>query len=125
MNAAWTAQRLRSMSAAEVAMRVRRRRMLASWRRRPQWSPPVFTATLQPSRYRLPILKDEPCAPELIAAADAQLAGEVVLLGQRFSVGHTDWHLDPQSGVTAPMEFGPLLDYRDPGSSATCATSGS
>jgi len=36
-----------------------------------------------------------------------------VALGQTFSLGDVDWSLDPQSGRTAPPDFGPLLDYRD------------
>lgn len=107
--------RLRTMSAAEVAVRARRRVMLEAWRRRRVWSSPVFTAVPSAGSYVPPALDDEPGVAEAIAQADCQLAGGVDLLGQTFSTLGTDWHLDPQSGVRSPLDFGPLFDYRDGG----------
>ncbi len=43
------------------------------------------------------------------------LSGRMTLLGQEFSLCEVNWSLDPQSGSTAPMAFGPTLDYRDAG----------
>jgi hypothetical protein len=107
------AKRLRTMSAAEVATRARRRVMLEGWRRKKIWEPAELVAAPATSEYVLPPLDGEPGVAEAVAEADRQLAGSVELLGQTFSTLDTEWRLDPQSGIRSPLDFGPLLDYRD------------
>ena len=113
MKPAWALSRLRTMSAEEVLARSRRRVMLEAWRRRTDWRAPRPIGPVV-SRYQLPPLAGAPGAAEVLRPAEAQLSGRMALLGQEFQLQPACWHLDPQSGVTAPPEFGPLLDYRDP-----------
>ena len=112
-NMPWLLQRVRMMSPAEVAWRVRSRALLESWKRRSHLPPLVFAARPSLSGYRLPPSVGVQSLEVIVRRADGQLAGTTVALGQTFSTVDTDWHLDPQTGVSAPLDFGPLLDYRD------------
>lgn len=110
---AWRLHRLQMMSAGEVLWRVRTRVMLEIWRRQgPPMAPSPRLDAVDP--YRL---------PEPLPAAEAQavldvgrrlLDGSYTALGFSFDLDPVSWHLDPQSGVRAPLSFGPLMDHRDP-----------
>jgi hypothetical protein len=50
----------------------------------------------------------------LLDEAEQMLAGHFRVLGLRVTEDPFDWHLEPQSGLRAPRQFGPSLQYRDP-----------
>jgi hypothetical protein len=112
---AWKLNRVRCMSAAEIAHRI------------------VKAATLQVERLGLkrlevpaPDLDFEP-RPWIDAGAKVEAAGYSAA-ADRFAAGVFDvfalegielgtpprWNRDPRTGVEAPLTFGKLLDYRDP-----------
>lgn len=109
---AWHARRLRTMSPGEVVSRVQTRSRYEVWRRRswpepPLVRPPVVT-------YRFPSDNHEEAVPEVVTRADGLLAGGLTALGQTFPLQDIEWNRDPQSGITAPLEFGPTMNCRDP-----------
>jgi hypothetical protein len=112
---AWKLNRVRCMSAAEIAHRIAK------------------AATLQVERLGLKRL--EIPAPDLsytpnrwVHAAPRVEAQRYVDAAERFAAGVFDvfalenaelgtpprWNRDPRTGVEAPLSFGKLLDYRDP-----------
>ena len=110
---AWWLRRLQMMSAGEVLWRARTRGMLEIWRR--QWPPPPPPPRLPaPDPYRPPVSLPSPDARAVVDAGRRLLDGGYTALGCTFGLDPVAWHLDPQSGVTAPLAFGPLMDYRDP-----------
>lgn len=106
-------RRFQVMSPSEVGLRLRDRARSEVWRRRMTWPPPRFVAQPVPSSYRLPSLDVAQRGQSAVQQAESMLDGRLVALGQTFSLGDVRWGLDPQSGRTAPLQFGPLLDYRD------------
>ncbi|HZF14558.1 MAG TPA: alginate lyase family protein [Steroidobacteraceae bacterium] len=111
----WRLNRLRCMSAAEIAHRIGRALLLRMELRgalgsdhggTPDLSTDVapwirVSAAIEPSRYR--------------AAADRIAAGRFDLFALRdIELGSPpDWNRDPKTGTSAPMGFGLLIDYRD------------
>jgi len=112
-HAKWLCRRLQMMSAGELALRLRDRVRFAVWRRGRAWSAPRFVDKPAQSAYRLPAAPGQDGVQEVVEQAEELLAGRFVALNQTFSVGDVEWHRDPQSEVTAPLRFGPTLDYRD------------
>jgi hypothetical protein len=112
----WRWNRLRCMSPAEVVHRVLRavqaRAERSGWVRAPVAPPPDAGAPTRPwvhadaqvdaARYR--------------AAADRIAEGWLDVFALRdVDLGSPPrWNRDPKTGIEAPLEFGKLLDYRDP-----------
>jgi Heparinase II/III-like protein/Heparinase II/III N-terminus len=109
---AWWLRRLHMMSAGEVLWRARTRGMLEIWRR--QWSPPPPPRLGAPDPYRTPVSLPSADTRAVVEAGRSLLDGTYTALGCTFELDPVEWHLDPQSGVTAPLAFGPLMNYRDP-----------
>ena len=65
--------------------------------------------------YRFPSDYPPEAGRRVIRQADGLLVGKLTALGQTFQLDDVLWHHDPQSGVMAPLDFGPLVDCRDPG----------
>ncbi|MGF1496352.1 MAG: alginate lyase family protein [Elainellaceae cyanobacterium] len=114
----WYWHRVRAMSAAEVMARVEFALKKRQWRQREQWvapSPDLSRWLDQRDRWQVPPLpQDGPEITDLLAEADAYLQGDYCLLNLRFHELPFDWHRDPQTGMRAPLAFGPDLNYRDP-----------
>ena len=109
----WLFRRLQMMSAGEMALRLRDRVRFAVWRRKRAWPAPRFVREPGKSAYRLHAARDHDGVQAVVEHAEELLGGRFAALDQTFSVGDVDWHRDPQSGLTAPLHFGPTLDYRD------------
>lgn len=110
----WTLNRLRSMAAAELAFRVRRKvqgtaERAGFGRARP---PAPRGDTGQPWVRRLPHGFD---TQRYIAAADRILGGVYdVFALEGAQLGFPPrWNVDPKTGREAPLIFGKTLDYRD------------
>lgn len=111
----WTLSRLRAMSASEVAFRLRRKvqtdiERAGIGRARPSgpvgacgraWVSPLPRG-FERERYA--------------RAADRILDGrfDVFALESAHLGFPPRWNVDPKTGIEAPLEFGPGLDYRDP-----------
>lgn len=65
--------------------------------------------------YRFPSDHPPEASQSVIWQADGLLGGRLTALGQTFPLDDVRWHHDPQSGITAPLDFGPLIDCRNPG----------
>lgn len=111
----WRLNRLRCMSAAEIGHRVMRAATMQAERFRVagnNLAPPAYLAI------RVPPLISAPAginpAPYL-AAAERLMAGKFDI----FSLPDLDlgsppnWNRDPKTGITAPLSFGKILDYRN------------
>jgi hypothetical protein len=112
----WRWNRLRCMSPAEILHRVLReaqaRAERSGWMRAPQAPQPQLAAAPRPwvhadarvdaARYR--------------AAADRIADGWLDVFALRnVDLGSPPrWNRDPKTGIEAPLDFGKLLDYRDP-----------
>ena len=110
----WYWQRALAMSPQEVSARLKFAYKKRSWRSCSSWQSPQPLLNHQ-DVWHLPTLPPE-IAPEknaLIAEANCYLEGKYTLLNLTFCEPHIDWHLDPQTGVKAPLEFGLDLNYRD------------
>jgi len=130
-------QRLRSMSPAEVAWRVRQRVALAWWSRRAgRPAPPLVapaggfraaflaaSAPLAPAESAAAFARalDAACpgaVARTIDAAEEVLRGRVTLFDRTFELGpdpaQWPWNRSPDGGPDAGSGFGPTLDYRDP-----------
>jgi Heparinase II/III-like protein/Heparinase II/III N-terminus len=108
----WWMRRLQMMTPAEVLWRARTRGMLEIWRRRPSAPPPPLLGFRNP--YRLPEYLPSAETEAIVEAGRSLLEGTYTVLDCTFGLDPVMWHLDPQSGVTAALSFGPLMDYRDP-----------
>jgi hypothetical protein len=83
------------------------------WKRRRDWS--SVTPLRSPTdHYVVPADHSPDAMHQLLRAANSLLNGQLVALGQVFALDDVDWHLDPQSGVSAPLRFAPGIDCRDP-----------
>lgn len=113
----WRWNRLRCMSPAEVAHRVFRLASMQAERAgalAPQGIPAPQLATAA-GAWVSPLPDVDP-APYL-AAAQRIAAGrlDVFALKDAFVGAPPRWNRDPKTGIEAPLRFGKLLDYRDPG----------
>ncbi len=111
----WYWRRLLAMSPGEIAARLAMAARKALWRRRSSWQAPG-PRPLADDGWGLCEGGEEAAAERraVLAEADDYLRGEYALLNVTFTEPEINWHLDPQSGVQAPMSFGPDLNYRDP-----------
>ncbi len=111
---AWYWNRLRAMSADEIAARTARAMKKKMWRRRAVW---IASSPRGRGRgdWRLPELRDgdESAVREVIREADRYMRGEYRMLNVPYRESPMDWHRDPQTGLRAPLRFGPDMDYRD------------
>lgn len=87
--------------------------MFEIWRRR-RWPPPPPPLFLPQERYRLPESLPWEEAESVVDQGLQLLAGTYTALGYRFEIDQVLWNHDPQSGVTTPLAFGPLIDLRNP-----------
>ncbi len=111
---AWKLNRLRCMSAAEIAHRV----VKAGAMRAERWGfVPCVVPKADLTRVAAPWIhasvKVDP-AP-YIAAADRVMEGRFDVFAMENVVLGTPprWNRDPKTGIEAPLEFGKQLDYRD------------
>ncbi len=109
----WYLNRLRAMSPAEIAARVNLAIKKKNWQRRRDWVAPQPQLTHQDA-WQMPCVTAESTAEKesILAEADRYLAGKYTLLNRSFTEPQIQWHLDPQTGVVAPLEFGLNLNYR-------------
>ncbi|MEB3360067.1 MAG: alginate lyase family protein [Synechococcales bacterium] len=114
----WYWHRMRAMSVPEVMARVDFAVKKRQWRQRDRWvapQPDLSQWLTERDRWRLPSLSsNSPEAKGVLAEAEGYLQGNYCLLNLHFHEAPFDWHRDPQTGVRAPLIFGPDLDYRDP-----------
>lgn len=113
---AWRFNRLRCMSGAEVAYRLRRALAARSERWGFPGSPRAPAADLAQAAnpwFGVPAGIDQAA---YLAAADRLLAGKFdVFALHDLDLGSPPcWNRDPKSGIDAPLSFGKLIDYRDP-----------
>lgn len=107
---AWYANRLRSMSVAEIGHRIRERcKHEVSARRASDWTDFDQGEGMLPALPRPPL--DSKTAGTLRqtweAAADAVARGEITLLGRHWPArtSNADWHLDPVTGRRWPHDI--------------------
>ncbi len=110
----WLLRRLVAMSPTEVGHRLVFATRKALWSRRTRWTEVRPAEIPSPTPVPSPPPSDAPGVTELLAEADAMLAGHYPLMGLTIQEKPLDWHRDPLSGVTASLTFGPELQYRDP-----------
>jgi hypothetical protein len=110
---AWRLHRLQMMSAEEVLWRIRQRAVFEMWRRRHR-PPPPSPRFLPRDAYGAPASFPPEENERVVDEGMRLLEGTYTALGFEFDVDQVIWNLDPQSGVTAPLTFGPLIDLRDP-----------
>ena len=117
----WKLQRLRRMGVREITFRASRHisQIAEKWRVVNGWAPQP-PAPVTPRRSLLPDLDEyQPQWAERYAlnhaVLDDLIAGSLELFGhhQIRLVQPVDWHLDPVSGVRAPVDYGKSLDYRN------------
>jgi asparagine synthase (glutamine-hydrolysing) len=110
----WYVRRLRSMTLREIGARVRLRVESASWGKRMDWDAPAAHVE-QREPWCVPRVEnqDEADRAAVLAEADEYLAGRYRLLNVEFEEPEMDWHLDPQSGVSAPLKPSMGIDVRD------------
>jgi hypothetical protein len=116
----WRVRRLALMSPSEVLWRGATRARLELWHRRRRWPHAPCDISRVHDLWRPPATLPPAGVAGLVAAADAIVGGAYHAAGCTFVLDPVDWHLDPQSGVSAPRAFGPLLDYRDPAVAGNC-----
>jgi len=118
---AWKLNRLRCMSAAEIAHRVAK----AAAMRAERWGlarcvvPPADLArTANPWIHT--DVKVEPLP--YVAAANRAIDGrfDVFAMDNVLLGNPPRWNRDPKTGIEAPLEFGKQLDYRDPARVGDC-----
>ena len=113
---AWTLNRLRRMSPAEVGYRVLRAVQARTERARLSRNgvaTPAADLGLRPAPWIHADARVE--AQPYLAAADRIVQGKLDLFALRgVDMGSPPrWNRDPKTGIEAPLEFGKLLDYRD------------
>lgn len=113
----WYLNRLKCMSAAEIRFRALRAlavRAESVWRGSGRHPPtPQFTQTETAWIHTDAAIDAEP----YLRAAERIVAGKLDIFSLRsVSLGDPPrWNRDPKTGREAPLVFGKLLDYRDPG----------
>ena len=117
----WYFNRLRAMSPEEIVARGNLAIKKKNWQRRTHWEAPKPNLNLslnlnESDVWKLPTLTPEDTSERqaILSEADHYLQGKYTLLNLSFAEPEIDWHLDPQTGTSAPLEFGPDLNYRDP-----------
>ena len=111
----WRINRLRCMTAAEIAHRVGRALLVRAEMRGVLGSDvgetPDLTTGVTPWIHVSPAIEPS----RYLAAADRIVAGRFDLFALRdIELGSPpDWNRDPKTGTCAPMSFGLLIDYRD------------
>jgi len=119
----WRINRLRCMSPTEIAHRVWRLGLAQAEGRVLEWLPgmlgraPVADLTRHSACWvRVPGRRGEIDAAPYVAAAERIAAGRFDVFALRdIDLGSPPrWNRDPKTGITAPLTFGMLLDYRDP-----------
>ena len=110
----WYINRLRAMSPEEIVARGNLVVKKQNWQRRKEWVAP------QPSLANQDVWKLPPLTPEttserqaILDEADRYLQGKYTLLNLYFEEPKIDWHLDPQTNITAPVEFALEVNYRE------------
>ena len=112
----WRWNRLRCMTPAEVLHRVLRaaqaRAERAGWLRAPLAPQADLSARAEPWVHADAAVD----ASRYVAAADRIADGWLdVFALRKVDIGSPPrWNRDPKTGIEAPLEFGKLLDYRDP-----------
>ncbi|MDJ0636142.1 MAG: alginate lyase family protein [Xenococcaceae cyanobacterium MO_188.B29] len=114
-NLKWYWNRLQAMSLSETISRSQISVNKAIWSYRNSWIPQKPNLTLKKDTWT--ILSLESIATEesktLLDEANCYLQGKYNLLNISFEETNIDWHLDPQNAKSAPLKFGPTLNYRD------------
>lgn len=123
----WHLRRLRRMSAGEVCSRIENRARQALWSRRRFETPPLVSGAhtaggMEEVSLRVPTLPatldlsglGQVACREVLAAADALLAGQATFLGTlRTDMLDPAWSFDPTSGRSFPDDlFAFRVDYR-------------
>jgi hypothetical protein len=110
---AWKMNRLRTMSPAEVAYRVRsaiQTQLEANGIGLVKPMPPSGRAGQTVASGKVPQLDPAP----YLAAAESILTGRYRIFAIEAKTGFPPpWNLCPRTGTMAPMSFGKLIDYRD------------
>ena len=111
----WYLNRLRAMSLEEIMVRGSLAVKKKNWQRRADWVAP------QPNLRDRDIWQLPPLFPDnqserqaILDEADRYWHGKYTLLNLNFEEPEINWHLDPQTGTIAPLEFGLDLNHRDP-----------
>ncbi len=101
MDIAWYLRRLRRMSPAEIAARLRAAAIQQAWRARGTGGPAVGAITWSAAPLRGDKALDPEAVRRLTAAADAVMAGTWNVFGRNFDTGNADpdWHRDVRSGI--------------------------
>lgn len=110
----WYLRRLRAMEPGEAALRLARAPSLWRWRHRRRWIAPAprpYTPSTRPKPVAEGTAEERAAA---LASARNLLDGSMTVLNVADSRPLSDWLRDPQTGVVAPREFGPGINYRDP-----------
>ena len=113
-NLRWYWNRLLAMSPQEIVDRSKKSVNTKIWSRRTSWVAPIPDLTGKQDAWELPSVQNADLESQLLLAeANRYLDGQYRLLNIEFEEPKIDWHLDPQSGTRAPLEFGLTLNYRD------------
>jgi hypothetical protein len=109
----WTLSRLRAMSPREVGFRLRRKVQEGIERAGIGLAHPAQPAGVCGSPWVAPLPRGFE-AGRYRAAADRILDGRFDVFARETRPGFPPrWNVDPKTGIEAPLEFGPSLDYRD------------
>ncbi|HEY4216031.1 MAG TPA: alginate lyase family protein [Gemmatimonadaceae bacterium] len=106
--------RLRAMSAGELAARSIVYLRSAMWRRRRQWRPPslIGRPAAYDTRTVMQLLRPDDLGAA-IQEAESLLRGSYRFLNHEIVEQPLEWHRDPQTRCVAPSDFAFDLDYRD------------
>lgn len=109
----WYINRLRAMSLEEIVARGNLVVKKQNWQRRQKWVAPQPKLSDQ-DVWQLPSLQPETTSQRqaILEEADRYLQGKYTLLNLEFEEPQIDWHLDPQTNITAPLDFALDLNYR-------------
>jgi hypothetical protein len=115
MNPRWALDRLRAMGASEIAHRTWQFTRARAERMGLGLAKPQSPNEKRGLPWAQPLLPLQFGTDEYLRAADAILAGDFRLFGNRvWALGFPPvWNRDPASGVDAPLRFGKTLNYRD------------
>ncbi|WP_395022150.1 alginate lyase family protein [Dongia sp.] len=117
MDIGWYLRRLRRMSVAEIAWRMRTAAIQQAWRFVTPGGPAV--GAIAWTSAKLPALDsvDTAAQQRLLAAAEAILAGKWDVFGRNFDTAprDPDWHRDVRTGIRSdPEQYCFAVPYRDP-----------
>ncbi len=110
----WYINRLRAMSLEEMTARGSLVVKKQNWQRRKDWVAPQPSLATQ-DVWKLPSLTPETTSERqaILDEADRYLEGKYTLLNLYFEEPQLNWHLDPQTKITAPLEFALEVNYRE------------